>query len=76
MDGLKLNFYTSVFIILLVGSCCDAFEHIDIEVTNDENYPQLISVSNLRYRVVNGNAVEVSCDVDIQEKISYGTKVT
>lgn len=74
--GAKLDVFMSALIILLVGCCCDAFDDIDIEVSNDLNYPRDITISRLRYKPISGKMLEVSCDIDIAEDISHGTKVS
>lgn len=67
------RFILSIFAITLLN--CSA-KQVQFELSNDPNYPQLISVSNVNYELVMEKYIEFSCQVSIYEQIDDGTNVS
>lgn len=67
------RFILSVFAIMLLN--CSA-KQVQFELSNDPNYPQLISVSNVNYELVMNKYIDFSCVLSIYEQIDEGTNVS
>lgn len=63
-----------VAVALLLANC--HAKQIYFELSNDPQYPQLISISNVQYSLTEQRSIDVSATVTIHEEIDEGTNVS
>lgn len=61
-----------IFMTMLLN--CSAAQ-VYFKLSNDPNYPQLISVSNVHHNLVTNEYIDISATVTIYEEINDGTNV-
>lgn len=64
-----------LFTVAMLAMTCQA-RQVHFEITNDPAYPQLVSVSNVHYKMATHKYIEVSATLTIHEEISDGTNVS
>lgn len=62
----------SVFALIV---CCLARQTF-FELKNDDEYPQQLTVTNVRYELVGNRYLELSCTLTVYEEINDGTSVS
>lgn len=69
----RFTFFLIAAVVLLAN--CHA-RQIYFELSNDPEYPQLISVSNVQYSITSNRNIDLSATVTIHEDIDEGTNVS
>lgn len=50
-------------------------KQLHLEFTNDQSYPQLVTITNTEHKIVLGKTLEVSATVTVYEELDAGTHV-
>lgn len=50
-------------------------KQLHLEFTNDQSYPQLVTITDTDHRIILGKALEVSATVTVYEELDEGTNV-
>lgn len=69
----RFTFFIVAVAVLLAN--CHA-KQIHFELSNDPQYPQLISISNVQYSLTPDRNIDISATVTIHEEINEGTNVS
>lgn len=64
-----------VVVVVTLAMTCQA-KQVYFELANDPDYPQLVNVSNVHYKLAKNKYIEVSATVIIHEEIAEGTNVS
>lgn len=68
--------FALAFAICMSFVCnCSAIDSVIVDFQNDPNYPNMINIYNLEYKLISNQIIDVSADVEIKEKLAFGTKV-
>lgn len=65
--------FVITIIVTMLASC--SAKEVFFELSNDPNYPQMISVSNVHYKLTMNKFIDVNATVIIYEEINDGTNV-
>lgn len=71
----RFGFVCSVLLVSIISGGCHGKQAF-LEFANDPHYPQLVTVSNVQYQLVNNRYLEVSGVLTIYEELSDGTNVS
>lgn len=69
----KKVFGSLAFLALISQS--QAAKQLNLEFTNDQSYPQLVTITGTDHRIILGKALEVSATVTVYEELDEGTHV-
>lgn len=65
-----------IFIIVTIFLANCHAKQIYFELSNDQQYPQLVTVSNVQYSLTSHRYIDISATVTIYEEIDAGTNVS
>lgn len=61
--------------VCLFGGSSVAINSLGLSMENDPDYPSVVSMTNVHYQLLEGNVIDFSCDIKINEALTQGTKV-
>lgn len=71
-ENMNQKLILTFFTLILYCSAKQTYFELD----NDPDYPQLITVSNVRYELINNRYLDIDCTVTVYEEINDATNVS
>lgn len=72
--GVRVVFAVILSVCLFSGKTV-AIESLELQVEPDSTLPNGFYIGNINYQVLEGNVIDFSCDVNVMEPLTFGTKV-